>query len=288
MNLTDPGLTGVGEELRRAREAMGLAASDAAQQLKFVPRQIEALEQERFKSLPGPTIARGMVRNYARLVGLDPEPLLERIAERLDAQDADQLAARYSQSVPFSSSTRHSTIAYLGLSLAILGLVGALAYEWHRERSAELAFVPAASAPLEPALEPAPEPVSEPAPEPPPALAMAEPQLKAKPAAKAQTKAEAPVAEKVVPVEKEAPAAAAERRRLVLRCEEESWIEVRDGADRLLVYSLNPAGTERVVEGVPPFSLVIGSAQHVRLTYGDREIDLRPHTRADVARFTLK
>jgi cytoskeleton protein RodZ len=96
------------------------------------------------------------------------------------------------------------------------------------------------------------------------------------------------VAEKVVPVEKEAPAAAAERRRLVLRCEEESWIEVRDGADRLLVYSLNPAGTERVVEGVPPFSLVIGSAQHVRLTYGDREIDLRPHTRAEVARFTLK
>jgi cytoskeleton protein RodZ len=54
------------------------------------------------------------------------------------------------------------------------------------------------------------------------------------------------------------------------------------------MHSLNPAGTERVVEGVPPFSLVIGNARHVRLTYGEREIDLRPHTRVEVARFTLK
>ena len=64
--------------------------------------------------------------------------------------------------------------------------------------------------------------------------------------------------------------------------------EVRDGLDRQLVHSLNPAGTERVVQGVPPFSLVIGNAQHVRLTYGDREIDLRPHTRVEVARFILE
>ena len=76
--------------------------------------------------------------------------------------------------------------------------------------------------------------------------------------------------------------------RIVLRCEEEAWIEVKDGLDRLLVSSLNPAGTERVVRGRPPFTLVIGNAQHVRVTYDDRPIDLQPHTRVEVARFTLQ
>ncbi|HZM37032.1 MAG TPA: DUF4115 domain-containing protein, partial [Burkholderiales bacterium] len=76
--------------------------------------------------------------------------------------------------------------------------------------------------------------------------------------------------------------------RIVVRCEQEAWIEVRDGLDRLLISSLNPAGTERVVRGRPPFSLVIGNAQHVRVTYDDRPIDLQPHTRVEVARFTLQ
>ena len=67
-------LTGIGAALRRARESQGLAVADVAQQLKFASRQIESLENERFDRLPGPTIARGMVRNYARLLGVDPEP----------------------------------------------------------------------------------------------------------------------------------------------------------------------------------------------------------------------
>ena len=128
--------TGVGQELAEARSARGLALADVAQQLKFAPRQLEALEQERFDALPGGTFARGMVRSYARLLKLDPEPLVERIAGRFDAPDADQLAARYHQPVPFSDSARRSTFVYLGMSIGVLVLVGALAYEWHTERTA--------------------------------------------------------------------------------------------------------------------------------------------------------
>ena len=91
----------VGAELQRAREARGLALSEVAQQLKFAPRQLEALEQDRFDLLPGGTFARGMVRNYARLLKIDPEPLVRSIGERFESPDADTLAARYSQPVPF-------------------------------------------------------------------------------------------------------------------------------------------------------------------------------------------
>ena len=57
-------VTGVGHELAAAREARGLALADVAQQLKFAPRQLEALEQEHFEALPGATFAREIGRAH--------------------------------------------------------------------------------------------------------------------------------------------------------------------------------------------------------------------------------
>jgi cytoskeleton protein RodZ len=55
----------------------------------------------------------------------------------------------------------------------------------------------------------------------------------------------------------------------------------------MLVSSLNPPGSERVVRGKPPYSLVIGNASSVTVLYDDKPIDLAPHTRQDVARLTV-
>src|SRR4051812_14816459 len=131
-NMTEPG----GISLTAPRGAQGLSIAEVAQSLKFAPRQIEALEQERFELLPGGTFVRGMLRAYARLLKLAPEPMLEGIAGRFEAPDASHLAARYSQPVPFSDSARRSTFVYLGLSLAVLALGGGVAYQWYREHSA--------------------------------------------------------------------------------------------------------------------------------------------------------
>ncbi|MDX1377181.1 MAG: helix-turn-helix transcriptional regulator, partial [Burkholderiales bacterium] len=56
-----------GAVLAQARVARGLSREAVAQQLKFSPRQIEALEAGRFDALPGIAVVRGMVRGYARL-----------------------------------------------------------------------------------------------------------------------------------------------------------------------------------------------------------------------------
>jgi cytoskeleton protein RodZ len=77
------------------------------------------------------------------------------------------------------------------------------------------------------------------------------------------------------------------RHRLVVRTEGEAWIEIKDSLDRMLVSSLNPPGSERVVRGRPPYSLVIGNASQVSITYDDKPVDLARHIRQDVARFTL-
>jgi cytoskeleton protein RodZ len=67
---------GLGDKLTRAREALGLGIVDVAAKLKLSERQIEAMEAEDFAQLPGEVFSRGFVRNYARLLKLDPEQLI--------------------------------------------------------------------------------------------------------------------------------------------------------------------------------------------------------------------
>ena len=53
-----------------------MSVDAVAQQLKLAPRQVRALEEGDFGHLPGRTFVRGFIRNYARLVRLDPEQVL--------------------------------------------------------------------------------------------------------------------------------------------------------------------------------------------------------------------
>ncbi len=298
---------GVGAELRKAREASGLAIDDVAQQLKFAPRQIESLENERFDRLPGPTIARGMVRNYARLLKIDPEPLIERMAPRVEkAPDPAQIAARFRQPVPFSDAGKRSTLLYAGFSIGLLVLVGAVAFGWQKDQAAPAFVAPAQTqrAPSAPATQaaattqlPRQQVIAQPPPEEEklvegnaePQLARAEPQPAApeKKAISPEKKAVAPE-KKPVEVAKADAALAPGVHRIVLRCEEEAWLEVRDATGRVLVSSLNPAGTERIVRARGPLDLVIGNAQHVKLIHNGTPVDLTPHIRVEVARLTLK
>ena len=267
-------LLGIGAQLRQAREALGLAIDDVSQQLKFAPRQIESLEQERFDRLPGPTIARGMVRNYARLLKLDPEPLVERMGPRVEkAPDPGRIAARFRQPVPFSDGAKRSTLIYAAFSVGLLVLVGAVAYEWQQEKATPEFVAPAQPQRAEPIEPPAAQTVaaaqstvtiSEPPPAPPVMLEEKKAMVEEKPLAPGM-------------------------HRLVLRVvDEEAWLEVKDGAGRMLISSLNPAGTERMVRGRPPFDIVIGNASSVRLLHNDKPVDLKPHTKVEVARLTLK
>lgn len=278
--MTEAVATGVGQELAAAREARGLALADVAQQLKFGARQLEALEQERFDALPGATFARGMVRSYARLLKLDPEPLVERIAGRFEIPDSNRLAARYHQPVPFSDSARRSTFAYLGISAGVLVLVGAVAYGWHQERTAVRTAAVKAPTKAKSVAKAQPREARRP-----PVLIQAQPA--AAPAPVIEDKKPVVAAAKPPDAATPLPPLRPGGHRLIVRTEEEAWIEIRDSADRSLVSSLNPAGSERVVRGRPPYSLVIGNASRVHVLYDDKPVDLAPHTKGDVARLTL-
>jgi len=282
---------GVGAALAAARQERGLGVAEVAQSLKFGVRQIEALEADRFEELPGGTFARGMVRNYARLLKIDPEPLLARLTGRFDAPDSNQLAARFSQPVPFSDAGRRSTFVYLGLSLAVLVVVAGVAYHWQRERGASgqvIVMKPKAErkhTPAPAAVEEAP-PVEEKKPaEEKKVVAERKPPEQKKPA---EEKTTAEPRKPPPPIQTVAAAPPSGVHRIVLRVEtDEAWLEVTDASGRQIVSSLNQAGAERVVQGRGPFTFVIGNASHVRVEHNGREFDLKPYTRVEVARFTI-
>ncbi|HVC11769.1 MAG TPA: helix-turn-helix domain-containing protein [Burkholderiales bacterium] len=303
----------VGGTLAQARRSLGLSLEDVAHQLKFGVRQIEALEQGSFDRLHGATFARGMVRSYARLLKLDPDPLLERIAGRVAPPVPITASISFRRPIPFSDTARRTNFAYVVLTLVILAVGVAVALEWHQQRSARparLAFVPAAQGPLRaspsmasaaapstvaPATATAPA-ASSPTP---PAASVSGPGLIAasgpSPAsATGPTPAAASAAEPAVaaptpaaPVTDGKPAAHPGMRRIVFSFDQEAWVQVKDASGKALLSQLNPAGARKVVEGDAPFSLVIGNAQHVRVTYDEKPIDLTPYIKVEVARLTL-
>jgi cytoskeleton protein RodZ len=68
----------LGTILREARETKGLTAAQAQERTRISARFIEAMEEGRYQDLPTPVHVRGFLKNYARFLGLDPQPLLAR------------------------------------------------------------------------------------------------------------------------------------------------------------------------------------------------------------------
>ncbi len=66
----------VGERLRAARERQGLTLQKVSEDLHLDLPVIDAMEEDRFRSLGAPVYARGHLRKYAQLLGLDVEALL--------------------------------------------------------------------------------------------------------------------------------------------------------------------------------------------------------------------
>lgn len=68
--------TTVGGALRALRVSKGWSIEEVAGRIKFAPRQIDALENERWAELPTGVSLRGLIRNYARVLGADPQAII--------------------------------------------------------------------------------------------------------------------------------------------------------------------------------------------------------------------
>lgn len=314
-----PGEVSVGEQLRKGREACGLQVGEIAQTLKLGPRQVEALEAGDWQGLPGQTFVRGFVRNYARVVQLDPAPLMAQLDQVL-AKPADNLAVQDMSPAAMPSAggagtRRDRMVVLVGAGLVVLAVLASLAMPgdlsaWREGAQALLDSLgrqeqPAAAPANEPA---APggagsEPVFPPGSSPqqvmfPQALTPAEGPAApatasgapAGPPVEAAAPAAAPIPAPVLaPAPARAPVAAlASLPQVRFLLDKESWIEVRDRDNKVIFSQRLKSGAEQTLSGQGPLSLTIGNAPGVRLFWHGQAIDLVPHTRGDVARLVLE
>jgi hypothetical protein len=77
----------VGDRLREAREARQLTLVQVAGETRIPQRHLQTIEAGNFAALPARTYAISFARNYARMVGLDPNEVAEQVRAELDAQD---------------------------------------------------------------------------------------------------------------------------------------------------------------------------------------------------------
>lgn len=89
----------IGQILREARENKDLSLDEVQAKTRINARYLEALEAGDYSALPTPVHVRGFMRNYARYLGLDPQPLLDRYNSSLAANGG------YRAYVPGSAAT---------------------------------------------------------------------------------------------------------------------------------------------------------------------------------------
>lgn len=67
-----------GADFTAARKKKGMSVENVAQELNILKRHVEAIEAQDFEALPQQAYARGFVLNYAKLVGLNTDEMVEK------------------------------------------------------------------------------------------------------------------------------------------------------------------------------------------------------------------
>ncbi|PXW91350.1 cytoskeleton protein RodZ [Nitrosomonas sp. Nm84] len=294
----------VGHILRRARIAKGMSIDDVSRQLRISVQQVEAIEKEDFGKLPGRTFLRGFIRNYANLVQLDSTPLLQMLPESVPVISTYERTPLTNKQISFSSNREGSgnnrLIIIIILFAVILGAYFTSEYGiWNKasdsssamnneiKKTTEKASVEI-QLPLSPTIKNAPNTQTNKAPEPSIQINNEKSQ-NIESGVKTETLAVAAENKSIVQDMEKPAAASSDLGNLYFKFTADSWVKVVDGKGASVFEQLKKGGSEQMVVGKRPLSIVLGNASGVNLTYNDQEINIPSYKKQDgTARFTLK
>jgi cytoskeleton protein RodZ len=289
-------IRGPGAQLAQARADLHLAHEEVAAKLHLATRQIQALEQDDYSSLPGATYVRGYLKSYALLLGLSPEPILE-AHTRLTAVPVSPDFRTIAPQKEITS--RHHQVRFVTYFMA--AIVIGLAIAWWQGRDVRPPNPLLAARDSEPVIA-APEAVpgvdangetgrpvaALTAPAPADAVATGnKPPVPATPTVAATVNAPVVVPLPTVTVPAPLSKPAGPRIKMVLHADQDSWADIRDARQTKLLYDTVPAGRSITLEGVAPVSIFLGNAAGVRLDYNGQDVDIARYKRGMMARFTL-
>ncbi len=266
--------------LKQAREMAGLHVAVLATMLKVPVRRLEALEAGRYDELPDATFVRALALSVCRQLKIDPAPILASLPQSATVRlGSDQ----GSLGTPFQSGSDAAKPGFSGAArplsfpavFALLVGVAALALWWWLPGQAERALEqPTVQEPVAAAVEPVSAGAALPGDAVTDAQQQAEPPLRVEPDP-------APA----VPVESLQPAAGETLR---LHANQNAWVEVTNGTGRLLVQRNLQEGETVSLTSPAPFSVVLGRADAMEVSFRGQPVDIAQHARNNVARFEVK
>jgi cytoskeletal protein RodZ len=134
----------IGEKLRLAREARGIALRDISEQTRISIRYLEAIETDDYRRLPGGIFNRSFIRAYAKFIGYDEHQALEDYARTLrERGETDDEGSKSHQSLVYTddgggssrSSVKTLILAILILAALSLAVWGGL--EFYKRRTGQ-------------------------------------------------------------------------------------------------------------------------------------------------------
>jgi len=244
----------IGMTFRAKRELMDLTVEDAAKALKFGTHLIEAIEHEEWQKLGAPIYAKSYINSYIKLLGLS-----EDIRNEIPGMNSTPpLKAITSAKIEPARRSSKWLLAVVSV-IAVGGLVAYL----------NLRQSPSEALSLDALVDNAVTPDNQ--------------AIQAAVTIDGQSAGQA-VATNAAPIPAAVPAKITE---LLIRSNQESWVEVR-GKDGSVLFSGTLGGTTEFRQDPAKVGkITLGNASSAEISLDGTKLDISPLIRDEVARFTL-
>lgn len=240
---------GLGEMLRRAREARGLTEQQAAEQLTLDVTVVSALERDDLAALGAPVFAKGHLRRYGAMLGIGDDELVAAYERARARPETPTLVPRSRQEMmPVRGRPKWPWVT--GGTLLFVLAAGLAAYLSEYGLPWPSAAPGEAVSTADPAVIPAPSPDAQ--------------------AGSGSVAIEAPAAEPggladAASVDASPLPVPPGHVSLSIRFAADSWTEIYDGSGKAVLYDLGRAGTQRAIAAAAPLSVTFGNAPAVTL-----------------------
>lgn len=297
-----PARVSPGHLLRSARESKNLSLDEVTAQTLLARGTVEALENNDFDRLSQPVFVRGYYRKCAKVLGVPEDEVMAAYSEWTGVPGPSPASPGQVDVIPQDVTPGGRRVVGAVAVVLLLGLVAVFGWQalpGGGDGNGEVASTaPASDQPASlstdeesstaPAGATIPTPATDGADE--------------SPSVRSSSVTDETVAGNERPEPAETPdtptdEAAAESgtgdaaadTRLVLRFEDRSWVEVRDASGNRLIQGIIGGGNMRVVDGEPPYRVVLGFAPGVTVTMGEQTLFTGEDAGPDrTARFTVQ
>ena len=272
-----------GERLATARREQKIALAEIAKELHISEEKVEALERNEFELLGAPVFAKGYMRKYAQLVGLDADVILSDYAELTAALDNPLV-------IKARPRPRREMSPGPWIAVIVIIIVAVTAY-WVFTTRPDLPGIGSPARQESPLANQLPDDgtLADGTAAADTAAPVSENDAADEPAAIfEQTPADEPQAASSVaaPILDNAPQNIGETQ-LLLTYSGDCWTEISDATGRRLYFGLGSDGRTVELSGTAPFDVLLGSANNVSLEVNGSSYDIGPIDRLGRARISV-